>query len=519
MKINKLIIRATAIGLLTTSVACTSDYMDINTNPYEATKEQMEADGYNISSAMVGMQGYIVPVDQNLFQFTDCLLGGSYGGYLADSNPGFINKYSTYNPQQHWIRVPFVDIIPKVFANQSQLEAATSAPIPLSVAMITKVAAIQRVVDIYGPIPYSKIGKDGSLTAAYDSQKDVYLKMFEELDQAIATLSAFQNSTFSPNADKVFDGSILKWIKYANSLKLRMAVRVVYADPALAKAKAEEAVANTIGTMTSNSDNAFIKVSKNPFKIVMYDYNGGDTRIGADISAYMNGYKDPRREQFFTQSTFGGGITNGYFGLRSGINIPTTATAQAYSNMNMKNESKLMLMNAAEVAFLKAEGAMRGWNMGGTAELFYNAGINLSFDQWGAANVNQYIADDTSMPSRYTDPMGAFSYNGATSSIKIKWDNAASSETQLERIITQKWIANFPLGLEAWAEFRRTGYPKLMEVVTNNSGGVIPSNGSARRLPYPSEEYTENRENVLAAISLLGGADNMATRVWWDSKN
>lgn len=175
-----------------------------------------------------------------------------------------------------------------------------------------------------------------------------------------------------------------------------------------------------------------------------------------------------------------------------------------------------MWMNASETAFLKAEAALRGWNMGGTAEDFYNQGVELSFAQWGASGADDYLADSSSVAKSYVDPMGINSYNGITSTVKIKWSSTADFEENLERIITQKWIANFPLGRESWSEFRRTGYPKLMPVVTNNSGGVVDNNLMVRRLTYPSEEYSENGDNVNDALVSLGGADLMSTRVWWD---
>ena len=99
--------------------------------------------------------------------------------------------------------------------------------------------------------------------------------------------------------------------------------------------------------------------------------------FGADITTYMNGYNDPRREAMFTQSTLEN-ATNGYYGLRSGIQIPGAEIAHAYSNYKVKTDSKLMWMNAAEVAFLRAEGALRNWNMGGTASDFYKKGVELS---------------------------------------------------------------------------------------------------------------------------------------------
>ena len=105
------------------------------------------------------------------------------------------------------------------------------------------------------------------------------------------------------------------------------------------------------------------------------------------------------------------------------------------------------------------------------------------------------------------------------SSIKIAWDSSASYETNLERIITQKWIAIYPDGVEAWSEFRRTGYPKLMPVQVNNSS-VVSTTRMVRRLRYPNSEYTGNLTNVQYAVSnYLGGVDNMATDLWWAKKN
>jgi hypothetical protein len=188
--------------------------------------------------------------------------------------------------------------------------------------------------------------------------------------------------------------------------------------------------------------------------------------------------------------------------------------------MLVQEDTKLLWINAAEVAFLKAEGALRGWNMGGTAEELYNSGIALSFEQWGASGVSQYILNDTDVPAAYVDPVGTFSYSGTPSDITVKWDANATKEKNLERIITQKWLAIFPLGVEAWSEYRRTGYPKLMEVLRNNSGGKVSTERMARRLPYPQREYLENSENLKYAISsYLKGQDNMGTDVWWAKKN
>lgn len=523
MNKNKSMVHLLVFGILLSIASCTSNFLDYNTDPKGITKDEAESDDYFLTSLLLGMQDYVIPTSVNTCQFTDCLLGGSFGGYLSDSNNGFNGKnYSTYNPEEHWVQVVFNDIIPNVFVPYNEILNLTEDPILKGVSNILKVMAISRVTDVYGPIPYSKVGQDNELNSPYDSQEDVYKLMLEELDEAITSLTHFRTEDFNPNADNVYKGNVVKWIKLANSMKLRLAMRMAYANPALAQTKAEEAANHEIGTIVSNADNAMKPIEIiNPFRRVMYDYNSGDSRISADIASYMNGYKDPRREKYFTLSTFKN-RDNGYFGLRSGIQIPTSDEIKQYANMNVDPDSKLLWMNAAEVAFLRAEGSLRGWNMGtpsisatDNAEGFYRMGIKLSFEQWGASGVDAYM-DNVNLPDTYKDPMGLFSYDGITSRITVKWDNEDEFESKLEKIITQKWIAIFPLGLEAWSEYRRTGYPKLMEVVQNNSGGKVDPRRMARRLQYPQNEYDENRANLRVAVEqYLKGPDNMGTDVWW----
>ena len=244
--------------------------------------------------------------------------------------------------------------------------------------------------------------------------------------------------------------------------------------------------------------------------------------VGADILCYMNGYKDPRRAKMFTQGTVGEGdaAVKGYYGLRIGTTPANKSKAvTACSSMLITDTDPILWMNAAEIAFLRSEYELR-WGSAVSAQSFYEQGIRLSFEERGVAGAEDYIADEANVPEAYTDPLGVIENNTALpqSRITIKWKEDAQFEENLERIITQKWIAIFPLGNEAWAEYRRTGYPKLMPAKDNKSGGTVNSKYGMRRLPYPSEEYSENRTNVEAAITSLGGPDNGGTRTWWDCK-
>jgi hypothetical protein len=488
-----------------------------------------ERDAYFLRQHMVNMQNWVIPSVAHANQFTEQLLGGPYGGYFADVSPGFNNRnFSTYTPENAWITPTFDNALKNAVTSYNTILTMTEDPVYLSVAKILKVMAMARVTDVYGPIPYSKLGATGALNAPYDSQETVYNTMISDLNAAIEALTANQTSDFSSKADRFYAGKTLNWIKLANSVKLRLAIRMANVSPASAKTAAEEVISNPVGPMSSNSDNAVLVLipgQTNPYQVGMIDWNGGDTRIGADITSYMNGYNDPRRQQYFDPSLFtDASITNGYIGFRSGVTIPSPQSiGQQYSNMSagMRAESSMRIMCAAEVAFLRAEGALRGWNMGGSAKDLYESGITLSFGQWGVSGAATYISDSTSVPVRYTDPLGRFSYSGTTSTVKIAWDDRSSSITgpNLERIITQKWIAIFPDGIEAWSEFRRTGYPKLMPVVVNNSS-VVNTARMARRLPYPQSEYTGNLTNVEYAVAnYLKGADNMATDIWWAKKD
>ena len=117
--------------------------------------------------------------------------------------------------------------------------------------------------------------------------------------------------------------------------------------------------------------------------------------------------------------------------------------------------------------------------------------------------------------------MGEYTADNPASDITIAWEAGNTEEVRernLERIITQKWIAIFPLGVEAWSEYRRTGYPRLLPAIENKSAGTVDAKYGMRRIPYPVEEYTENPVHLQAAIAAIGGKDNGGVRVWWDVK-
>ena len=187
--INKILMGTLVLGM----ASCTGDYLDINSNPYQPDADDMEADDYALVSAMNNIAATVMSSDVNTLQFTECLLGGPCGGYFASTNTGWNNTIENFNATDDWTRVFLKTdrIIPQLYGNLTQVQNLATQmdnPVPYAVALIMKVAAMSRVTDAYGPIPYSKIGEDGSITTPYDAQADVYNKFFEELDEAIAHL-------------------------------------------------------------------------------------------------------------------------------------------------------------------------------------------------------------------------------------------------------------------------------------------------------------------------------------------
>lgn len=387
---------------------------------------------------------------------------------------------------------------------------------------------MHKITDMYGPIPYTGFGEDDD--NPYDPQETVYTTFLEELEAAVDELYTFVQlyPGVRPlrNYDAVYQGDYEKWIAFANSLRLRLAMRIRFADPAKARIHAEAAVAHPIGVMTSNTQNAFYPVlQRNPLNEVWADYN--DSRMGATISCYLNGYSDPRASAYFTPSSYYNPPE--YRGVRNGINITSTSRTRyndRAATPNVAFDDPLQWMVAAESYFLRAEGAALDtpWNMGGTAEDLYNEGIKVSFEKSGITSAtvyDNYIADDASTPANFTDPYStgnSYTYPAGTNTVTIKWDDTLTEEQKLEKIVTQKYLAMFPDGQEAWSEFRRTGYPRVIPNVLNRVPTQIDTNIQIRRLMFPSTEYDTNNSEVQKAVQMIGGEDHGGIKLWWDQK-
>ncbi|MEO9210317.1 MAG: SusD/RagB family nutrient-binding outer membrane lipoprotein [Ginsengibacter sp.] len=399
-----------------------------------------------------------------------------------------------------------------------------------ALARIWSVPIYERMTDFFGPIVYSQFGNQKT-TVGYDSQKDIYSDFFAQLDTAIAVLKQNINATPFGNNDIIYKGNVNKWIVFANSLRLRLAMRIVYANATLAQQQAEKAVAD--GVMLDNTSNALTLTTPNNLNYLTRWSYINPFCMSATSESILVGFQDPRLTVFWNQGGSRIGGTMGIHGVRNGLPVILKTSALRNGSAGCSFVSKQFLpiadgganppipvMTAAEVYFLRAEGALRGWNMGGTAEVLYNNGITNSLKYWTNSSDGQiatYI-NSTNTPSAVPDGIvGQAFKTPPESNITVQFEAGAGFETQLEQIITQKWIDMFVSPWECWAERRRTGYPKGYAIVASLDP-TIPVTSIIRRMVFAPSEYSNNGIAVNNAVTLLGGADKTMTRVWWDQK-
>lgn len=513
---KKYITVAALSGLLLAALAgCTKRFDKLNT-PENLLPED------EISPALIG-QAFAFSQYHGLcavyVEVGQTLHADIYAQYFSSVPASFSTEQ--FIPNGTWVDLFWRDFYTKAAPQLFLTEKVTrenNQPVANAIAKIWKVVMYGRMTDYFGPVIYSHFGEQ-STSVAYDKQEDIYASFFKTLDDATAVLKQNPTANGFGAHDQVYAGNATKWLKLANSLRLRLALRIAYADPANARIQAEKAISE--GIILSNDDNANVLSTTNSVNILSRITYLIDFRASATMMSLLQGYNDRRLPEYFSPSVTG----NQFTGIRNGLpasergsqlaNITSFVGAKWLSPDRKGTLTPNRILSAAEVAFLRAEGALRGWNMGGTVRELYNQGIALSLTERVAATPVQ-IADyqnNTALPAALPDKWNS----PAVSNIPVKFDDAGSFERQLEQIITQKWLALYPDGWEAWAERRRTGYPRGYALIASENP-QIPKTGLVRRVTYPPVEIATNRPAYDAAVGMLGGPDENFTRVWWDKK-
>ena len=531
------------VGFLALSLFTACDFQKVNTNEFELLPEEGLMDGISIGGPITAMQKCVFPVGTqadgtsvaNRYQTAYNLAADCWSGYFGQNNNWGGPNNLNYFLKDGWVASSYTESYSTVVPLWQDLKGKTETQFPevFALAQILKISAWHKATDMFGPIPYKEAGK-GLITVPYDSQEEVYKAMFKELSDAIEVLTKYAdngNSKLLPNADAVYAGDVHKWVVYANSLMLRLAMRVYYADAALSKKYALQAVNHSYGVMKTKDDEAKMERGaslefKNNLDVLINQYN--ECRMGSSMLAYLGGYQDPRLPKYFNTSTVSQAVTVGTYGKYSGVptghDVSSNDAFRDSSRPAITSTTPTYWMRASEVYFLLAEAALHGFAVGGTAESLYEKGIEMSFEENGIASseVADYMSSGFK-PSAYSFHLTNPGVNvdvPAVTEATTAW--SGTDEEKLEKIMIQKWIALYPNGQEAWTEYRRTGYPKLHSVVTNYSNGEIDSEVGIRRMRFPTNKSTsaEDIANLESARKLLrGGLDKAGTRLWWDNKN
>lgn len=358
------------------------------------------------------------------------------------------------------------------------------------VGLVMRAWLFSVITDLWGAVPYSEALKGTSETPnyipTYDSQEKVYEGILNDLKIANEKLVVGGPAI---QGDILYSGDLLKWKKLANSLRLRLANRQAAKKPTESRAIMKEILADAtkFPIFASNADNAVVKntatiPSNNEWHEVMIRGGRTDWNISSTLADKLNGLKDTR-VTVFANANKDGKYVGHPNGLPDAIATTYLASSSTIGNYFVKADSPTVLMTFAEVNLILAEAALDG-DITGDAKTYFEKGVTASFEQYSLK-----------VPTDYFTTVGAVTR---------------------EKVLDQKWIALFGQGLEAWTEYRRTGFPvmptKDPRAVFENDG-VLPT-----RLPYPSTEYSLNKASLDKGIALNGGKDDMKTKLWWAEK-
>lgn len=464
--------------------ACTSEFADLNTDPKLVTDELIKP-GLLLTKVL----------KYSIFDIQNTGNVGEIAGYTYNQATGqkLVIQYGGYGDYNRYI------------ANLNSIIRVTKDDETLSnenaIARIWKVYVFHRMTDTMGDIPYFETGKapaEANVAPPYDTQEEIYNDMLNELKEAASALSNESNMVSFGEADILFGGNVDKWRKFANSLRLRLAIRVRYVDPSLAQANISDVIGSSL--ISTNADNASMTSegvdatdpnnADNWNPIFGYEVAGNLNRSHPSFTVSDNLIRtdDPRLPILIQPDA-----TTGY--RCAPLNLspeekPRYVDVALYSSIFRDPVYTFNVITAAEVSFLRAEAALAGLT-GENANELYMEGITLSMEQ--------YKVSDADVATFLASATGTLS---------------GTDEQQLEQIIVQKYFAIIMNPYEAWAEYRRTGYPRIWigSDATTTNGQI------QRRFQYPENEYLLNSANVTEAAARYPNGDDVMSKVWWDVK-
>lgn len=534
MKINKIIY---LVLLIVISVSCTDDFEDYNTD----NKRPLNLEGeFIFNNGQKELVDYLSNTNVNRNIFKLIAQYWTETTYTDEANYDLTNR----NIPSEAFDTYYRDVL-KSFKEAKELiqadpitatETEAQKQNKIQIIRIMEVYVYHNLVNIFGNVPYTEALDIDNINPAYDDAATIYNSLFTELDNAMSLMNIAEES-FTGTDDIIYHGSVGQWMKFANSLKLRMAMSLADVNPAKAQQMAQEAV--TAGVMTSSMDNALVVYqgsypNTNPLHEDLVLSGRKDFVVANTLVDYLNNLQDPRLFEYAsypvefpyakdddgnlldTTLTVGEGAYFIYKDVLGNDSIvyetypitltPSTNTlheealiylggeygaSNSYSGHSHIHPSieapefPGFLLTYSEVQFYIAEAAARTWSVGQTAVDAYNEAVGASFRWWGLSDA-------------------------AAASYLAQPDVAYDAANWKQLIGLQAYLAMYTRGLVAWDFYRRLDYPVMNVSADALTGGPVPT-----RFTYPVPEQTLNGKNYYQASDDIGG-DEMLTRIFWD---
>lgn len=467
--------------------SCTKNFDELNTDPKLITDD-------DIKTELI----FTKVLKESIFEILNTGRMGEFSNYIKreDSN-NVLTLVSFSEPFDDYTQyISNLEAIIRLTSEDSSFKHRNA------MARIWRVWVYHRITDALGDVPYFEVATsfdDITLYPKYDLQEEIYRDLFNELEEAVTALSSGSNQDGFGTADILYGGDVDSWVRFANSLRLRLALRVRYADQALAQENITAVAAAPLinsnewnAVLTTEGEDAEDLSNTNPlYQQVINGSAGAGSSVTAGLTLVENLTRtnDPRLPIYLLPNSEGD-----YIG--GAINL-TAEEKASYADVSkwgtyFRNaEYDFNVIQSSEVNLLLAEAALMGL-ISGDANMYYQQGIRLSMEQYGVDEVDIETFLDSSAGTL-----------------------AGSEEEKLEMIITQKYLALIGDNYEAFAEHRRTGYPRVWigSEPSLDTDGALP-----RRLPYPLVEYNLNPTGVSGAADRLSDGDDMTSRIWWDAK-
>lgn len=464
-------------------VGCTDKFEEFNTdqkNPAVASGNSLFTNGQKELADQVNQTN----VNQNIYKLVAQYWTETT--YIDESNYDLVTRNIPKQIYRYMIRESLSDLneAARLIPEETGVTEVPTIQNRLAIIELLKAYAFGQLVDVFGMVPYSEALDISNVYPTYDDGAAIYSDLIAKIDAALASLDPNQGSFGS--ADLFYGGDVASWIKFGNTLKVKLGIALADANPALAKSTVESGVA---GAFESSADDCMMpylsaRPNQNPLYEEIVATGRKDYVVANTIVDKMNSLNDPRRAFYFTE--FNGEYVGGEYGY-----------SNSYGNYSHINDAILapdfhgFMMTYTELLFYLAEAAERGFSVPLTAAEYYNMGITNSIIEWGGTQAEAVIY------------LAQPSVNYATAP-------DASADGWREKIGTQSWIANYTKGLEAWTTWRRLDYPVFNVPENWTSVMDIPT-----RFTFPIEEQTLNPANYTEAADAVGG-DEMTTKIFWD---